>query len=318
MEKYLFSSSVVLALALLEISNRAKAQNKKNVLVGKNFFISQKYVFFYFILYQMLFLQKKSMNRKLESFQRLLDIIDRLRVECPWDKKQTIESLRHLTIEEVFELSQAIVDEDYQDVKKELGDIIMHIVFYSKIADERGLFDISDVLNGICDKLIIRHPHVFGDVVVKDAQDVLDNWEKIKLTKEHNKSVLGGVPDGMPELLKAYRMQEKAAGVGFDWENKEQVWEKVEEEVKELKDEIDKGSTKERLTEEFGDLMFALVNYSRFIKVNPADALEMANKKFKRRFTFVEEKAKGMDKSLVDMSLDEMNTLWDEAKGIEK
>lgn len=318
MEKYLFSSSVVLALALLEISNRAKAQNKKNVLVGKNFFISQKYVFFYFILYQMLFLQKKSMNRKLESFQRLLDIIDRLRVECPWDKKQTIESLRHLTIEEVFELSQAIVDEDYQDVKKELGDIIMHIVFYSKIADERGLFDISDVLNGICDKLIIRHPHVFGDVVVKDAQDVLDNWEKIKLTKEHNKSVLGGVPDGMPELLKAYRMQEKAAGVGFDWENKEQVWEKVEEEVKELKDEIEKGSTKERLTEEFGDLMFALVNYSRFIKVNPADALEMANKKFKRRFTFVEEKAKGMDKSLVDMSLDEMNTLWDEAKGIEK
>lgn len=258
------------------------------------------------------------MNRKLESFQRLLDIIDRLRVECPWDKKQTIESLRHLTIEEVFELSQAIVDEDYQDVKKELGDIIMHIVFYSKIADERGLFDISDVLNGICDKLIIRHPHVFGDVVVKDAQDVLDNWEKIKLTKEHNKSVLGGVPDGMPELLKAYRMQEKAAGVGFDWDNKEQVWEKVEEEIKELKDEIVKGSTKERLTEEFGDLMFALVNYSRFIKVNPADALEMANKKFKRRFTFVEEKAKGMDKSLVDMSLDEMNTLWDEAKGIEK
>lgn len=258
------------------------------------------------------------MNKKLEAFQRLLDIIDRLRVECPWDKKQTIESLRHLTIEEVFELSQAIVDEDYQDVKKELGDIIMHIVFYSKIADERGLFDISDVLNGICDKLIVRHPHVFGDVVVKDAQDVLDNWEKIKLTKEHNKSVLGGVPDGMPELLKAYRMQEKAAGVGFDWDNKEQVWEKVEEEIKELKDEVENGSAKERLTEELGDLMFALVNYSRFIKVNPGDALEMANKKFKRRFTFVEEKAKAMDKSLLDMSLDEMNTLWDMAKTIEK
>ena len=250
-----------------------------------------------------------------QAFQRLLDIMDRLRVECPWDKKQTIESLRHLTIEEVFELSQAIVDEDYQDVKKELGDIIMHIVFYSRIAEDRNLFTIDDVINGICEKLIIRHPHVFGDTSVKNAEEVADNWEKIKLTKEHNRSVLGGVPNALPELVKAYRMQEKAAGVGFDWENKEQVWDKVEEEIRELKDEIKTGD-KNRMTEEFGDLMFALVNYSRFIKVNPMDALEVANKKFRSRFNFVEEKAREMGKSLVDMSLDEMNELWEEAKRI--
>ena len=248
-----------------------------------------------------------------QAFQRLLDIMDRLREECPWDKKQTIESLRHLTIEEVFELSQAIVDEDYQDVKKELGDIIMHIVFYSRIAEDRNLFTIDDVINGICEKLIIRHPHVFGDTSVKNAEEVADNWEKIKLTKEHNRSVLGGVPNALPELVKAYRMQEKAAGVGFDWENKDQVWDKVEEEIRELKDEIKTGD-KNRMTEEFGDLMFALVNYSRFIKVNPMDALEVANKKFRSRFNFVEEKAREMGKSLVDMSLDEMNELWDLAK----
>ena len=256
----------------------------------------------------------------MEAFQRLLDIMDRLRVECPWDRKQTIESLRHLTIEEVFELSQAIVDEDYQDVRKELGDIIMHIVFYSKIAQDRNLFTIDDVINGICEKLIIRHPHVFGDTSVKTAEEVADNWEKIKLTKEQNRSVLGGVPNALPELVKAYRMQEKAAGVGFDWENKEQVWEKVEEEIRELKDEIREremgtgDGNKERITEEFGDLMFALVNYSRFIKVNPMDALEVANKKFRSRFNYVEEKARENGKSLVDMSLDEMNALWDEAK----
>ena len=257
-----------------------------------------------------------------EAFQRLLDIMDRLRVECPWDKKQTIESLRHLTIEEVFELSQAIVDEDYQDVRKELGDIIMHIVFYSRIAQDRNLFTIDDVINGICEKLIIRHPHVFGDTSVKSAEEVADNWEKIKLTKEQNRSVLGGVPNALPELVKAYRMQEKAAGVGFDWENKEQVWEKVEEEIRELKEEIREremetetgNGNKERITEEFGDLMFALVNYSRFIKVNPMDALEVANKKFRSRFNYVEEKARENGKSLVDMSLDEMNELWDEAK----
>ncbi len=265
---------------------------------------------------------KSNSQSSTQAFQRLLDIMDRLRVECPWDKKQTIESLRHLTIEEVFELSQAIVDEDYQDVKKELGDIIMHIVFYSRIAQDRNLFTIDDVINGICEKLIIRHPHVFGDTSVKNAEEVADNWEKIKLTKEHNRSVLGGVPNALPELVKAYRMQEKAAGVGFDWENKEQVWEKVEEEIRELKEEVGvweqgmgTGSlNKERMTEEFGDLMFALVNYSRFIKVNPMDALEVANKKFRSRFNYVEEKAREMGKSLVDMSLDEMNELWEEAK----
>ena len=251
-----------------------------------------------------------------DAFQRLLDIMDRLRVECPWDKKQTIESLRHLTIEEVFELSQAIVDEDYQDVKKELGDIIMHIVFYSRIAEDRNLFTIDDVINGICEKLIIRHPHVFGDVSVKNAEEVADNWEKIKLTKEHNRSVLGGVPNALPELVKAYRMQEKAAGVGFDWDNKEQVWDKVEEEIRELKEEVMGTGTgsRERVTEEFGDLMFALVNYSRFINVNPMDALEVANKKFRNRFNYVEEKAREQGKSLIDMSLDEMNELWEEAK----
>lgn len=249
-----------------------------------------------------------------DAFQRLLDIMDRLRVECPWDKKQTIESLRHLTIEEVFELSQAIVDEDYQDVKKELGDIIMHIVFYSRIAEDRKLFTIDDVINGICEKLIIRHPHVFGDTSVRNAEEVADNWEKIKLTKEHNRSVLGGVPNALPELVKAYRMQEKAAGVGFDWEKRDDVWDKVEEEIGELKYEIENEGSKERLTEEFGDLMFALVNYSRFIKVNPMDALEVANKKFRSRFTFVEEKAREMGKSLVDMNLDEMNELWEMAK----
>ena len=263
---------------------------------------------------------KAKSQSSMEAFQRLLDIMDRLRVECPWDKKQTIESLRHLTIEEVFELSQAIVDEDYQDVRKELGDIIMHIVFYSRIAQDRNLFTIDDVINGICEKLIIRHPHVFGDTSVKSAEEVADNWEKIKLTKEQNRSVLGGVPNALPELVKAYRMQEKAAGVGFDWENKEQVWEKVEEEIRELKEEIREremgtgNGNKERITEEFGDLMFALVNYSRFIKVNPMDALEVANKKFRNRFNYVEEKARENGKSLVDMSLDEMNELWDEAK----
>ena len=269
------------------------------------------------------FCRKNDMEKNMESnsstqaFQRLLDIMDRLRVECPWDRKQTIESLRHLTIEEVFELSQAIVDEDYQDVRKELGDIIMHIVFYSRIAEDRKLFTIDDVINGICEKLIVRHPHVFGDTTVKNAEEVAENWEKIKLTKEQNRSVLGGVPNALPELVKAYRMQEKAAGVGFDWENKEQVWEKVEEEIGELKAEVEsEEKNKERMTEEFGDLMFSLVNYSRFIKVNPMDALEIANKKFRSRFNYVEEKAKEMGKSLVDMSLDEMNELWDEAKRI--
>lgn len=257
------------------------------------------------------------MNSNLEAFQRLLDIMDKLRVACPWDKKQTIESLRHLTIEEVYELSGAIIEENYQDVKKELGDIIMHIVFYSKIAEDRGLFNMADVLNGICEKLIIRHPHVFGDVKVKDADEVSDNWEKIKLDKEHNKSVLGGVPAALPSLLKAYRMQEKVSGIGFDWNNKEEVWNKVFEEMNELQEEVRNDNSEERVSEEFGDLMFALVNYSRFIHVNPADALEKTNKKFKSRFTYIENKVEEQGKRLLDMTLREMDDLWNEAKAKE-
>lgn len=257
------------------------------------------------------------MSSNLEAFQRLLDIMDKLRVACPWDKKQTIESLRHLTIEEVYELSDAIIEEDCQDVKKELGDIIMHIVFYSKIAEDKGLFNMTDVLNGICEKLIIRHPHVFGDVKVKDANEVSDNWEKIKLNKEHNKSVLGGVPAALPSLLKAYRMQEKASGVGFDWNNKEEVWNKVLEEMNELQEEVQNESPQKHVSQEFGDLMFALVNYSRFIHVNPADALEKTNRKFKNRFTYIENKVEKQGKSLLNMTLREMDDLWNEVKAKE-
>ena len=258
------------------------------------------------------------MDKKLDSFRRLLEIMDELRKGCPWDRKQTIDSLRHLTIEETFELSEAIIASDYDDVKKELGDLIMHIVFYSKIAEERQLFDISDVLDGICEKLIIRHPHIFGDLVVKNADDVSNNWEKIKLQKEGTKSVLAGVPNGLPSLLKAYRMQEKAAGVGFDWNNVTDVWAKVKEEMQELVYEVDNDSEKDKIEEEFGDLIFALVNYARFIHVNPEDALERANKKFKNRFTYIEDKAREHGRSLLDMTLDEMEEDWDEAKSLEK
>ena len=258
-----------------------------------------------------------NMDKRLEAFKRLLDIMDDLRAGCPWDKKQTIESLRHLTIEETYELSEAILASDYQDVKKELGDLIMHIVFYARIANERGLFDISDVINSVCDKLIVRHPHIYGDVKADTAEKVLENWEKIKITKEGNRSVLGGVPAGLPPLLKAYRMTDKASGVGFDWDNKEDCWAKVLEEMNELQEEVKNDGSKERKDEEFGDLLFALVNYSRFIKVNADDALEHANNKFKRRFTYIEEKAKEMGKSVADMTLAEMEALWQEAKSEE-
>jgi len=256
------------------------------------------------------------MDKRLEAFKRLLDIMDDLRKGCPWDKKQTIESLRHLTIEETYELSEAILAADYQDVKKELGDLIMHIVFYARIANEKGLFDISDVINSICDKLIVRHPHIYGDVKVESAEEVLENWEKIKIKKEGNKSVLGGVPAGLPPLLKAYRMTDKASGVGFDWPNKEECWKKVLEEMDELQEEVKNDGSKERKDEEFGDLLFALVNYSRFIKVNADDALEHANNKFKKRFMYIEDKAKEMGKSVADMTLNEMEALWQEAKHI--
>lgn len=257
------------------------------------------------------------MKRELSEFGRLLEIMDELRLKCPWDKKQTLESLRYLTIEETYELSDAIIDEDLDSIKKELGDLILHIVFYSKIGSEKNAFDIGDVLESINNKLIERHPHIYGDEKVATAKDVKDNWEKIKIQKEGRKSVLGGVPRSLPPLVKAYRMQEKASGVGFDWESDQQVWDKVEEELGELKEEVAKAENG-RMEEEFGDLLFALVNYSRFIEVNPEDALEKANMKFKRRFQYLEEHIKKDGKSLFDMSLAEMDVYWEEAKKVEQ
>lgn len=257
------------------------------------------------------------MDPRLQSFERLLTIMDELRAKCPWDMKQTMESLRHLTIEEVYELSDSIIENDIQEVKKELGDIMLHLVFYSKIASETKQFDISDVLNGICDKLISRHPHIYGDVIVKDEEDVKRNWEQLKL-KEGNKSVLGGVPVSLPALVKASRIQEKARGVGFDWEKKEQVWEKVEEEMQEFREHFNSETSEvvdlENAEKEFGDLLFSLINYARFININPENALEKTNKKFIKRFQYLEEKAKDIGKELKDMSLAEMDIFWNEAK----
>lgn len=253
------------------------------------------------------------MNKEQIAFKRLLDIMDKLREECPWDKKQTFESLRYLTIEETYELSDAILEKDINAIKNELGDMMLHIVFYAKIASETGEFDMAGVLNGISEKLINRHPHIYGEVEVKDANEVKDNWEKIKL-KEGNKSVLGGVPLSLPPLVKAYRMQEKASGVGFDWENPEQVWDKVIEEMNELKKEVEKKENKDKMENELGDLLFAIVNYARFINVNPEDALEKTNKKFIRRFQYLEEESKKLGKSLYDMTLNEMDKYWNKAK----
>lgn len=251
------------------------------------------------------------MQERAEAFIRLIEIMDKLRVECPWDKKQTIASLRYLTIEEVYELSDAILDENFEEIKKELGDLLLHIVFYSRIASEKKAFDISDVLNTISDKLIHRHPHIYSDVKVKDEKEVKVNWEKLKL-KEGKKSVLEGVPKSLPAIVKAYRIQEKVRGIGFDWQNKNQVWDKVIEEIKELKFEEKKSSNK--IEDEFGDVLFSLVNYSRFISVNPEDALEKTNKKFIKRFQFLEEKIKNDGRELSDLSFDEMNEYWDVAK----
>ena len=251
------------------------------------------------------------MQERAEAFIRLIEIMDKLRVECPWDKKQTIASLRYLTIEEVYELSDAILDENFEEIKKELGDLLLHIVFYSRIASEKKAFDISDVLNTISDKLIHRHPHIYSDVKVKDEKEVKVNWEKLKL-KEGKKSVLEGVPKSLPAIVKAYRIQEKVRGIGFDWQNKNQVWNKVLEEIQELKIEEKKSSNK--IEDEFGDVLFSLVNYSRFISVNPEDALEKTNKKFIKRFQFLEEKIKNDGKELSDLSFDEMNEYWDAAK----
>ncbi len=256
------------------------------------------------------------MKEKLEAFEKLLKIMDELRAGCPWDKAQTLESLRHLTIEETYELSDAILDNDLEEIRKELGDLMLHLVFYAKIGEEQGAFDIKGVLDGISEKLIVRHPHIYGDVKVQNADDVAENWERIKL-KEGKKSVLEGVPTSLPALLKAYRMQEKAGGVGFEWERKDQVWEKVEEELQELQVEVTQNADRERVEDEFGDLLFALVNYARYIGVNPEDALERTNKKFKRRFSHIEQRAEKQHKKLHDMKLDEMDALWNEAKKLE-
>ncbi|MCO4292210.1 nucleoside triphosphate pyrophosphohydrolase [Solitalea sp. MAHUQ-68] len=250
-----------------------------------------------------------------DAFQRLLTIMDDLRAGCPWDMKQTHESLRHLTIEEVYELADAILDKDMEEVKKELGDIMLHLVFYAKIASETNDFTITDVLNGICDKIISRHPHIYGDVTVQDEAEVKRNWEQLKL-KEGNKSVLEGVPVSLPALVKASRIQEKARGVGFDWEEKHQVWEKVEEEMAEFRAEFneDKPIDKEKAEAEFGDLLFSLINYARFLDINAEDALEKTNKKFIKRFQYLESKARENGQNLKDMSLAEMDVYWNEAK----
>ncbi|MBL7472641.1 nucleoside triphosphate pyrophosphohydrolase [Robertkochia sediminum] len=255
---------------------------------------------------------KNSREQQLKAFDRLLTIMDELREQCPWDRKQTLQSLRHLTIEETYELGDAILDNDLDEVRKELGDLLLHIVFYSRIGSETNDFDIADVANGICDKLIDRHPHIYGDVDVADEEEVKRNWENLKL-KEGKKSVLEGVPKSLPALVKASRIQDKVAGVGFDWEKPEQVWEKLQEELDEFRHEVDTGD-QDRIEAEFGDVMFSMINYARFLKVNPEDALERTNKKFIKRFTYLEEQAAGMGKALKDMTLAEMDVFWEEAK----
>ncbi len=254
------------------------------------------------------------MHSKMKAFERLLNIMDELREKCPWDQKQTIQSLRYLTIEELYELSDAIIDNDMHEVKKELGDILLHIVFYSRIASEKNYFDIEDVINSICEKLIHRHPHIYGDAKVGNEYDVKKNWEKLKL-KEGKKSVLEGVPKSLPGLVKAYRIQEKVRGVGFDWDNKKQVWDKVLEEIEELKVEVLNGDQK-KIESEFGDVIFALTNYSRFINVNPEDAIEKANKKFMKRFKVMEKLLKNEGLNFDQMNLEEMDVYWNKAKNI--
>ncbi|MGK7389350.1 MAG: nucleoside triphosphate pyrophosphohydrolase [Candidatus Cyclobacteriaceae bacterium M2_1C_046] len=257
---------------------------------------------------------------KLKAFDRLLTIMDELRENCPWDKKQTLESLRHLTIEETYELSDAIIEADYEEMKKELGDLMLHNVFYARIASEKKLFDVDDVLNSICDKLIERHPHIYGDVEAADEQAVKENWERIKLKEKGNKpkTVLGGVPKSLPALVKAMRIQEKARGMGFDWEKKEQVWEKVKEEMEEFRNEFNVEDEteidKDKASGEFGDLLFSLINYARFVDINPEEALERTNKKFIKRFNYLEKESAREGKNLADMSLAEMDKYWEKAK----
>lgn len=254
-------------------------------------------------------------TQQLKAFERLLIIMDELREQCPWDKKQTMETLRHLTIEEVYELGDAILDEDLDEVKKELGDLMLHIVFYARIGSETNNFDIADVCNSISDKLIERHPHIYGDVKVENEDDVKRNWEQIKLKEKGKTSVLQGVPASLPAMVKANRIQDKVAGVGFDWEAPNQVWEKVEEELQEFKVEADAGNT-DKMESEFGDVLFSLINYARFLKINPENALERTNKKFIKRFQYLEAKSLEINKKLADMTLAEMDVYWEEAKKV--
>ena len=262
-------------------------------------------------------------QEQLKAFERLLDIMDDLREKCPWDRKQTFDSLRQNTIEETYELATAISRHDMNEISKELGDVLLHVVFYAKMGSETGDFDIADVCNRLCDKLVFRHPHVYGDEAAKNAEEVSHLWEQVKLKeKGGNKTVLGGIPDSLPSLVKAYRIQDKVANVGFDWEKREDVWEKVKEEIQEFEEELTSERmnelTNERVSEEFGDLMFALINAARLYKIKPDNALEQTNLKFIRRFNYVEAKAKEQGKELKDMTLAEMDTLWDEAKNDER
>jgi XTP/dITP diphosphohydrolase len=253
---------------------------------------------------------------QLQAFERLLIIMDELREKCPWDKKQTIQTLRHLTIEETYELGDAILDNNLNEVKNELGDLMLHLVFYAKIGSETNDFDMADVCNAICDKLIHRHPHIYGDVEVKDEEEVKQNWEKLKL-KEGRKSVLEGVPRSLPALVKARRIQDKAKGVGFDWEEPQQVWDKVQEELQEFQEEV-KAGDQDKMEAEFGDVLFSMINYARFLNINPEDALERTNKKFISRFQYLESKAEELGKPLMDMTLGEMDVFWEEAKRLPK
>ena len=254
-------------------------------------------------------------EEKLKAFERLLKVMDELREKCPWDREQTLQSLRNLTIEETYELADAIIDEDLEEIRKELGDLMLHIVFYSKIGSEKGAFDVADVLNGICDKLVFRHPHVFGERKVKDAEEVLENWEELKM-KEGNQSVLAGVPVSLPAMIKAHRIQDKVRAVGFDWDHREQVWDKVGEEIQEVRYELNNGQEHEKMEEEIGDLLFSLINAARLYDVEPETALERTNRKFIKRFKYLETRALEMNRSLKEMSLEEMESIWQEAKSI--
>ncbi|MEM9820978.1 MAG: nucleoside triphosphate pyrophosphohydrolase [Bacteroidota bacterium] len=254
------------------------------------------------------------MDPKLVAFARLLNIMDELREQCPWDRKQTFQSLRNLTIEETYELADALLEEDLDEIKEEIGDLMLHMVFYAKIADEKKAFDIADAIHAVCNKLVNRHPHIYGDIEVKDEEEVKKNWEQLKL-KEGKKSVLAGVPKSLPAMVKAYRMQEKTKQVGFEWENSEQVWAKVEEEMREFKDTLEEEQSMVRQEEEFGDVLFSLVNFARFQGIDPETALERVNQKFKKRFEYIEAKA---PKSLMEMTLEEMDALWNEAKKTKK